>query len=107
MVREIKAERLLGLQVLAPNGQSVGRIEEIVAESQGSLLAVSEYHLGSYALMERLAASLFGRALLDFFGGSKLGQSYRIPWDKLDFTDPEKPKRLCAGDQLEKLKDQG
>src|SRR3954454_4911108 len=107
MVSDINAELLLGRQVLASSGEPVGRIEEIVAESQGSLLAVSEYHLGSYALMERLAASLFGRALLDFFGGSKLGQIYRIPWDKLDFTDPEKPRLLCAFDQLEKLNDRG
>jgi len=105
MVSEINAELLLGRQVLASSGEPIGRIEEIVAVPQGSLLAVSEYHLGSYALMERLAASLFGRALLDFVGGSKLGQGYRIPWDKLDLTDPEKPKLLCPMDQLERMND--
>jgi hypothetical protein len=103
MLREINAELLLARQVRAPNGQSVGRIEEIVAEPLGSLLTVSEFHLGSYALMERLAASLFGRALLDFFSGGKLGKSYRIPWHKLDLTDPEKPKLLCEVDELDTL----
>jgi sporulation protein YlmC with PRC-barrel domain len=103
MQREINAELLLGRQVQAANGKLVGRIEEIVAEPQGSVLTVSEFHLGSYALMERLAASLFGRALLEFFGGGKLGQGYRVPWHKLDLTDPEKPKLLCEIDELETL----
>ena len=103
MVREIHAELLLGRQVFDPHGVAIGRIEEILAEPQGSLLAVTEYHLGSYGLMERLSASPFGRALLEFFGAGKLGQSYRIPWHKLDLSDPEKPRLLCRTDQLEKL----
>lgn len=104
MAREINAELLLGRRVLAPDGRSAGRIEEIVAEPQGSVLAVREYHLGSYALMERLAATPFGRAMLDFFNGSGIGQGYRVPWDKLDLTDPEKPRLLCALADLETLK---
>ena len=103
MVREINAELLLGRPVLAPNGKAVGRIEEIVLETQRGLPTVKEYHLGSYALMERLAASPFGRALLAFFGGAKLGRGYRVPWDKLDLTDPEEPKLLCAVSELETL----
>ena len=103
MVREIHAELLLGRQVLGPDGDAIGRIEEILAEPQGSLLAVTEYHLGSYGLMERLSASSFGHALLEFFGAGKLDRSYRIPWHKLDLSDPEKPRSLCKVAQLEKL----
>jgi hypothetical protein len=103
MVREIHAELLLGRRVFAKDGEPVGRIEEIIAEPRGNLLAVSEYHLGSYALMERLSASPFGRALLEFFGAGRIGRGYRIPWERLDLSDPEKPKLLCAIDQLEKL----
>src|SRR5262245_46484857 len=58
MVREINAELLLGRQVIAPNGKSIGRIEEIIAEPQGSQLIVTEFHLGSFGLMERFAMSL-------------------------------------------------
>jgi sporulation protein YlmC with PRC-barrel domain len=104
MVREVNAELLLGRRVLAPDGGSAGRIEEIVVEPQGNALAVREDHLGSYALMERLAATPFGRAMLDFFYGSELGRSYRVPWDKLDLADPEKPRLLCALADLETLK---
>jgi len=103
MVREIHAELLLGRQVFDPDGDAIGRIEEILAEPQGSVLAVSEYHLGSYGLMERLSASLFGRALLEFLGADEFGRGYRIPWHRLDLTDPEKPRLLCKVDQLEKL----
>jgi len=104
MVREIHAELLLGRQVVALDGKAVGRIEEIIAEPKGNLLAVSEYHIGSYALMERLSASRFGRALMDFFTAGKVGQGYRIPWNRLDLSDPERPKLLCPVDQLAKLK---
>jgi sporulation protein YlmC with PRC-barrel domain len=103
MVREIHAELLLGRQVFAKDGEAIGRIEEIIAEPKGNLLVVLEYHLGSYALMERLSASPFGRALLEFFGAGRIGQGYRVPWHRLDLSDPEKPKLLCAIDQLEKL----
>jgi hypothetical protein len=42
--------------------------------------------------------------MLDFFYGSELGRSYRVPWDKLDLADPEKPRLLCALADLETLK---
>jgi hypothetical protein len=42
--------------------------------------------------------------MLDFFNGSGIGQGYRVPWDKLDLTDPEKPRLLCALADLETLK---
>jgi hypothetical protein len=103
MAMEIHAELLLGRQVVDTRGDAVGRIEEILAEPRGSLLTVTEYHLGSYGLMERLSASPFIRALLDFVGAGSLGQGFRIPWHKLDLSDPERPRLLGTVDQLEKL----
>ena len=103
MAREIHAELLLGQRVFGEKGEALGRIEEIIAEPKGSHLAVREYHLGSYAMMERLSATSFGRAFLEFFGAGKVGHSYRIPWNRLDLSDAERPKLLGAIDQLEKL----
>lgn len=102
MVREINAELLLGRLVIAPNGKSIGRIEEIIAEPQGSQLIVTEFHLGSFGLMERFAMSLLGPELRAFLGG-KSGQGYRVPWHKLDLSDPEKPKISCGVEELESL----
>ncbi len=99
--QEIRFELLLGGKVYAANGRVVGRLEEVRAELRRGECFVEEYHVGSYALFERLAAISLGRALLGKFGRG----GYRVPWDKLDLSDPTRPRLLCAVDELEKLRD--
>jgi sporulation protein YlmC with PRC-barrel domain len=102
---EINVERLIGKRVFALNGQSVGRLEEVRAELRGGECLVEEYHVGSYAVFERLAALHLGRALLKKFGAHKHGGGYRVPWDKLDLSDPARPRLRCPVGELEKLHD--
>jgi sporulation protein YlmC with PRC-barrel domain len=99
--QEIRFELLLGKKVYAANGRVVGHIEEVRAALRRGECFVEEYHVGSYALFERLAAVSLGRALLGKFGGT----GYRVPWDKLDLSDPKRPRLLCAVGELEKLRD--
>jgi sporulation protein YlmC with PRC-barrel domain len=99
---EIHIELLLGTQVVDSEGRSVGRLEEVLAEPQGEELVVTEYLLGSYAIIERLSAWTIGRALLDLFGvGTREG--YRVPWDKLDLSDPVRPRLTCSLDELKTI----
>jgi len=56
----IQLELLLGRRVLAKNGKSIGRLEEIVAGPDEGDLAVTEYHVGTYGALERLSASASG-----------------------------------------------
>jgi sporulation protein YlmC with PRC-barrel domain len=100
--REVKFELLLGKKVYAADGKSVGRLEEVRAGLRRGECFVEEYHVGSYAVFERLAAVSLGRALLGRFGA---GGGYRVPWDKLDLTDPTRPRLRCPVDELEKLRD--
>lgn len=93
--REVHLELLIGRRVLARDGRSIGRLEEVCAEPQGSDLMVTEYHVGSYAMLERLSAWSIGRTLLRFFGANGQGGDYRVPWDKLDLSDPRHPRLLC------------
>lgn len=101
--REINIELLLGRRVLALNGHVVGRLEEIHAEMVKGECFIREYHVGSYALLERLAAWSIGRAILHFFGARREGGGYKVPWDKLDLSDIKKPRLLCSVQELEKL----
>lgn len=94
--REINLELLLGKQVLDSTGQSIGRIEEVRAEQQGDEWVIQEYLIGSAALLERLSAWTLGLSILRLLGARKLHGGYRVPWDKLDLTDPDRP-RLCCG----------
>ena len=99
---EINIELLLGTQVIDISGHPVGRLEEVIAEPQGEELVVSEYLLGSYGIIERLSAWTIGRAFLDLFGGGTQ-EGYRVPWDRLDLSDPVRPRLTCSLDDLKSI----
>ena len=99
MKRLLHLELLLGKKVLTLNGQSVGRLEEIRAETKRGYFYVSEFLVGSYAVLERLAAWRIGRAVLRVLG-AKRHEGYRIRWDQLDLSDPHHPRLLCNVDEL-------
>jgi sporulation protein YlmC with PRC-barrel domain len=101
--RELNAELLVGRRVLALNGRQVGRLEEIRVEMVNGECFVREYHVGSFAVFERLAAWSIGRSILHVFGARRGGGGYKVPWDKLDLSDPEKPRLLCSVEELEPL----
>ncbi|MDT7604475.1 MAG: hypothetical protein QOF61_2472 [Acidobacteriota bacterium] len=101
--REIKVEQLIGKRVYAANGRRVGHLEEVRAAMRHGECFVEEYLIGSYAVFERLAAISIGRALLGKVGAYREGGGYRVPWDKLDLSDPSRPRLLCPVEELEKL----
>jgi len=61
-----------------------------------------EYLIGPAAILERLSAWKLLQ-VLPLLKTSQLSSGYRVPWDKLDLTDPEKPQLLCAEEELKKL----
>lgn len=103
--REVHLERLVRRCVRDGAGKSVGRIEEVIAGRNGGEWVIREYLIGSDAFLERLSALGIGRPLLRFFG-VRVHPGYRIPWDKLNLTDLEKPCLHCPADELETLRPQ-
>jgi sporulation protein YlmC with PRC-barrel domain len=98
---EVKLELLLGRRVDDANGIRVGRIEEVVAERDGEELLVTEFHVGRYALFERLSVRHFGLGLLRFLGARAQSKDpHKIPWDKVDLSDPDRPRLTCTIDEL-------
>jgi sporulation protein YlmC with PRC-barrel domain len=102
--QEIKLELLLGRHVFALNGGAIGRLEEVQAELRNGRCFVTEFHVGIYALVERLAAWHIGRAVLHAFGARKRS-GYRVAWDQLDLSDPARPRLLCEVSALKPLTD--
>jgi|ERR1043165_3059223 sporulation protein YlmC with PRC-barrel domain len=96
--QEIHVELLVGRRVRAMNGWVIGRLEEIRVKQESRGAFVEEFLTGSYGLLERLAALSIGRAILKAFGARR--KSYRIPWDQLDLSDPEKPRLRCEVSEL-------
>jgi hypothetical protein len=103
--QQIHAELLLGEKVFALNGQPIGRLEEIRTEINRGHCFVSEFLVGSYAVLERLAAWHIGRALLRVLG-AKRREGYRIRWDQLDLSDPRHLKLLCDVEELMPLREE-
>ena len=103
---DIHLELLLGRRVCGPDGKSAGRIHEILAERQGEEWVITEYHIGPTALLSRLSAFHIAAPLFHLLGADKdLGR--RVPWDKLDLSDPAHPRLTCASDALPRLSPDG
>jgi hypothetical protein len=97
----LNVELLLSRRVYDRSGKrSIGRLEDVLAESRAGRTHVVEYHVGVYAMLERLAAWHIGRAVLGAFG-QRAG--YRVRWDQLDFADPHRPRLKCAVSELHLL----
>jgi hypothetical protein len=99
---EVHLELLVGKKVLTLNNTSLGRLEEVHADVRGGRCYVEEYLVGTYALFDRLSALAVGRAILGI-AGRWIRSGYRIPWDKLDLSDPHKPKLKCNVAQLKRI----
>lgn len=97
--RQLHVELLLGEKVLAMHGLPLGRLEEIRTEINRGHFYVTEFLVGSYAYLERFAAWRIGRALLRVFGARRK-EGYRIRWNQLDLSDPQRPKLMCEVDEL-------
>lgn len=103
--QQLHAELLLGEKVFALNGLPIGRLEEIRTEINKGHCFVSEFLVGSYAVLERLAAWRIGRAVLRVFG-AKRKEGYRVRWDQLDLSDPRHLRLLCVVEELMPLREE-
>jgi hypothetical protein len=100
--REVHLELLVGRTVRDSNDKPVGPLEEVRAEERGDEWVVKEYLVGASALIERLSAGSVGRGILKLIG-KNLFPGYRVPWNKMDLSDPQRPRLTCAVDELEKF----
>ena len=94
---ERRLELLLGAPVHAQDGRVIGRIEEFHAERESDYYVVTEYHVGPTAFLERLAVRHFRFTLPGRLHG------YRVRWNQLDFTDPDRPRLTCPVEELREI----
>lgn len=101
--QELHLELLIGKRVFALNGQSVGRLEEVRAELNArGFCFVTEFLIGSYAFLERLAAWRMGRAIMRTLH-LRRKSGYRVRWEQLDLSDPRRPRLACEVEELAPL----
>lgn len=97
-ILEVHVERLLGRKVIDSEGRTAGRIEEMRAEVVDGELAVTEFHLGSAALLERVGSVVIQLPLFRLFGSTKPARS--VPWNLVDLSDPRHPRLRGRLDEI-------
>jgi sporulation protein YlmC with PRC-barrel domain len=99
MARELAAELLLSRKVVDVEGRRVGRVEELRLEEIDGETLVLEYHLGPFALLERLSAVIHQIPLFRLLP-LRARDGTRVPWDLMDLSDPEHPRLRCRLEDL-------
>lgn len=104
MSREVRLSDVVGKRVFDIDGRSIGRIEEMLAEislhASGNDYVVVEIHVGTYGALEALAGSRVARYLIERVGRFVRHRHHRVPWEKLDLTNPERPVVRCRAEEL-------
>src|SRR4051794_19369974 len=101
--QELHLELLIGKRVFALNGQAIGRLEEVRAELNArGYCFVTEFLIGSYAFLERLAAWRMGRAIMRTLH-LRRKSGYRVRWEQLDLSDPRRPRLACEVEELVRI----
>jgi hypothetical protein len=85
--------------VVDPEGRTAGHIQEIVARRGQGAPTVVEYRLGVYAIVERLGGRAPIRWVLRWLSLAR-PTIYRVPWQDLELSDPERPRLRCARGDL-------
>ena len=86
-------ETLVGKEVVDAAGAHAGRLEEVHADWRGNECMVTHYVLAtSHRIRKPLIHALI--FALRQLGAQKWSGTVVVPWDKLDLSDPEKPRLL-------------
>ena len=100
MPSELRVELLMGQKVHDVDGRIAGRIGELIVVLDGPHSVVTEFHLGSAALLERL---LGATTSLPFFRWLPSTKSKKVHWNQIDLSDPKRPRLKVRRDQLEAI----
>ena len=97
---DVNVELLVGTQVHDTDGNKVGRIQELRADSRGDACVVESYLIGASALIERLSAWTLARPIARALHARKLYSLYEVPWQDMDLSDPKRPRLKIAKSEL-------
>jgi len=100
---EVRVELLIGCRVVDADGAVVGRIEEIVADYVHEEYVVREFHVGAFAMFERLGTGSLRRGLLRLIGGKRVYRGYVVPWHQMDLSDPSRPRAAVPKAKLRRI----
>lgn len=88
----VHLEKICAKQIRDRDGKVAGRLEEVHADWRGGECIVTHYTIaprGTYLLRQ-----------MGFTGQG----AYVVPWDRMDFSDPAKPRLNCRISDLKAAK---
>jgi hypothetical protein len=98
--REVLVDQLIGRRVRDAAGRPAGRIEELICEIElredGRDYVVTQIRIGSFGRWDWLAGSVLTRELIKKMSDLAGYRQSRLPWERMDLTDPARP-RLRSG----------
>jgi len=94
MTQELRLERLIGRILTDAAGNTVGRVEDVVAEPDGDDYLVTHLVVGPNARLARWLAFGHQIPVLDAVGFGRAPRVRHIPWAWLDLSDAEHPRLL-------------
>lgn len=97
--QEVHAERLLGRRVRDVDGVVIGRIEEFLVEWIDGEPAVTEFHVGKAAWLERVGGFMLQLPFLSAV--RRTPKEYRLAWRLMDLSDPRYPVVRAAKRDLQ------
>jgi len=101
--RRVHVESLMGRPVIDDSGKFVGHIAEIHAgPDPAGHLVVREYLLRHHKLLDSISITGVATLLVRLLGGRSEHAGIKVPWDKMDLSDPRHPKTLCHSGELTK-----
>jgi sporulation protein YlmC with PRC-barrel domain len=98
--RRIHVEHLLGRSVHDIAGRRLGRIEEIKAEQSTSGCFITGFVLGEPGLLQRLSFAGIAPLFFPSLAAKRRVRARTIPWQKMDLSNPLRPRLRCTEEEL-------
>ena len=98
---EAHVEHLIGRRVRDADDRVIGRLEEFRVEVVDGEYVITEFHVGGAAVLERIAAFVTQLPFLRYIPFVRKG--YRVSWEKLDLSDPRRPRVTLPRAQLPQM----
>ena len=95
---------MLGKKVIDADGKYAGRLEEIEAERGDDVCLVKNYLVEHRGILDRIQTWALAAPMQKAIPVREKSRPYRVPWDKMDLTDPEHPRIIVPQSDLTRVK---
>lgn len=97
---KLQLRKMLGAKVYDSEGAHIGRLEEIEAERGDESCAIVSYIVEHRGLLDRISTWALTNSMQKKLSRKSSSGPYRIGWDQMDLSNPQKPKALVPRELL-------